>query len=63
MTEPISNTLCYKVEDLCGLLGISRPTAYELAHRNDFPTIRIGRRLLIPKTALEKWLERQTLTI
>lgn len=60
MTEATSAPLCYKVDDLCGLLGISRPTAYELVHRSDFPSLRVGRRLLIPRDALEKWLAAQS---
>lgn len=59
MTENQNSAMCYKVDDLCGLLGVSRPTAYELAHRADFPTVRIGRRLLIPRAGLERWLEKQ----
>ena len=52
--------LCYDVKDLCGLLKISRPTAYELVHRADFPKVRVGRRVLIPRVGLEKWLEDQS---
>ena len=52
--------LCYDVKDLCGLLKISRPTAYELVHREDFPKVRVGRRVLIPRMGLEKWLEDQS---
>lgn len=52
--------LAYSVNDLCPLLGISRPVAYELVHRADFPAIRVGRRILIPKNALERWLEQQS---
>ena len=37
-------------------LGISRGSAYEAAHRGDLPTIRIGRRLLVPTAALRKML-------
>ena len=60
MREVTSEVLCYKVENLCGLLGVSRPVAYKLAQRTDFPTIRLGRRVLIPKSGLEKWLEQQS---
>ena len=59
MSETINAPLCYRVEDLCGLLGVSRPVAYSLANRLDFPAIRLGRRLLIPKSGLEAWLMRQ----
>ena len=50
----------YRPEDLCPLLGIGRSTAYELVNRRDFPTIRVGRKILIPRDAFEKWLEAQT---
>ena len=53
-------TLCYRVEDLCALLQISRPTAYELVRREDFPKVRVGRRVLIPRAGLEKWLDEQS---
>lgn len=54
------DALCVTVDDLCGLLRVSRPTAYDLVHRDGFPVLRLGRRLLIPKAGLEKWLENQT---
>ncbi len=37
-------------------LGLSRNTAYEAAARGEIPTIRIGRRLLVPIAAFEKML-------
>ena len=54
--------MCLAVDDLCGLLGISRPTAYELVHRADFPKVKVGRRILVPRAGLEKWLEVQANT-
>jgi hypothetical protein len=30
------------------IFGLSRPSAYEAARRGEIPTIRIGRRLLVP---------------
>ena len=38
------------------LLSLSRGSAYEAARRGDIPTIRIGRRLLVPRAALERML-------
>jgi Helix-turn-helix domain len=35
---------------------ISRGSAYEAAKRREIPTIRIGRRLLVPAKALERML-------
>ena len=50
----------YVAEDLMPLLGIGRSTAYCLVNRRDFPTIRVGRKILIPRDAFERWLEVQT---
>jgi excisionase family DNA binding protein len=48
MTEPLVLT----VEQAAQLLGISRGLAYEAARRGELPTIRIGRRLLVPRARL-----------
>jgi len=37
-------------------LGICRNKAYEAAGRGEIPTIRIGKRLLVPLAALEQML-------
>ncbi|MEQ9247470.1 MAG: helix-turn-helix domain-containing protein [Nitratireductor sp.] len=38
------------------VLGIGRTAAYEAARAGDLPTIRIGKRLLVPLVALERLL-------
>jgi excisionase family DNA binding protein len=38
-------------------LGISRNAAYEAAARGELPTLRIGRRLVVPVAALTRLLE------
>jgi excisionase family DNA binding protein len=38
------------------VLGLSRWASYEAAKSGALPTIRIGRRLLVPRAALEKLL-------
>lgn len=38
-------------------LGLGRKAAYEAAKRGDIPTIRIGRRVLVPLAALERMLQ------
>ena len=42
------------------VLGISRAGAYNLMHRNDFPTLLIGKRMLVPKDKLLAWIDRNT---
>ena len=46
-----------KVEEAGEMLGISRQLAYQLANRDDFPCLRIGRRLLIPRSKLIEWVD------
>ena len=48
--------LTMTVEEAAVALGISRASAYEAVSRGEIPCIRIGRRVLIPKVALEKLL-------
>ena len=38
-------------------LGIGRNTAYEAVKRAEIPSVRIGRRILVPSKALDKLLE------
>lgn len=45
------------VEDAARILGVSRGLAYRLAKTGTIPTIRLGKRLLVPKAALKKLLE------
>ena len=37
--------------------GISRPIAYQLINRPDMPTVKIGRRMFIPKDKFLSWLD------
>lgn len=53
--------LMLTVKDLADVLGIALPSAYDLVKRENFPAIRIsGRRIVIPKDALQKWVNHQT---
>lgn len=40
-----------------GYLGLSKCSTYDAAHRGEIPTIRIGRRLLVPTAALRRLLQ------
>lgn len=52
--------LVLTVSDLQPALGIGRAQAYALVNRADFPAIRLGRKILIPRDALLRWLDKQT---
>lgn len=45
---------------LAEALGISRAGAYQLLHTEGFPTLRIGKRMLVPKDKLILWIDRNT---
>jgi len=45
-----------KIVEAAKVLGISRNAAYAAAKNGELPTVRIGRRLLVPKAALERLL-------
>jgi excisionase family DNA binding protein len=47
----------YDIEEAARLLGIGRNQGYEAARRGDIPTIKMGKRLLVPKAALDRLLE------
>lgn len=48
------------VKELAEELNISRNTAYPLADQKDFPSFRIGRRLLINRAMLQEWLNQNS---
>jgi excisionase family DNA binding protein len=48
--------MTYTIEEAARLCGVSRGVGYEAARRGELPTIRLGRRLLVPKVALARML-------
>ncbi len=42
------------------VLGVSSTTAYELMHNEDFPSLRIGSRLIVEKEKFREWVNSQT---
>ena len=57
--KPMKNNedrLCLSIPETARMLGISRGLAYELARSGQIPVLRLGKRLLVPKIALERML-------
>ncbi|MCM1061927.1 MAG: helix-turn-helix domain-containing protein [Eubacterium sp.] len=52
--------LFLNAEVLANLLGVSVSSTYELMHEKDFPAIRIGSRLVVPKEKLQAWINAKT---
>ena len=48
--------LTLTVDETAKILGIGRQLAYNRVKTGEIPVIRIGRRLLVPRAALEKLL-------
>ena len=51
--------LVLNADQLASFLNISRANAYTLLHRCDFPTIRIGTRMMVQKDKMLAWLDKQ----
>jgi excisionase family DNA binding protein len=50
--------LTYTVTEVAALLGISRASAYELVRSGEIPALHFGRRIVIPRVAVEELLGR-----
>ena len=42
------------------VLGVSPSSAYELMHEPDFPVLRVGNRLVVPKEQFIQWVAEHT---
>lgn len=51
-----SERLTLSVEEAAQVLGISRAHAYELAQQGEIPTLRLGRRIVVPRVALAEMM-------
>jgi len=52
--------LMLNAEDIVRVLRISRSAAYGLLRAKDFPTIQIGRRMVVPRDQFIEWINSQT---
>jgi len=51
----------YTVREISIMLNRNLPATCELMKRKDFPSIRLGRRIVVPKAAFHRWLEQAAL--
>ena len=52
--------LMLNAEDIQAVMNISRAGAYELVHKEGFPSLKIGSRIVIPKEKLIAWIDENT---
>ena len=54
LNEPVTQRATLTVAEVAVVLGISRSMAYEMVQTGDLPALRFGRRIVVPRRALEK---------
>lgn len=52
--------LFLNAELVANTLGIAPSSAYELMHEKNFPTLRIGSRMVVPKDKFIEWVVQHT---
>ena len=65
MKEPMFKSydempLFLNAEMVAKALGVATSTAYELMHEKDFPALKIGSRLIVPKEKFRQWVDNKT---
>ena len=52
--------LFLNAELVAKVLGVSPSSGYELMHESDFPVLKVGSRMVVPKQKFMEWVERNT---
>ena len=52
-----TDRLTFTITEASQLLGISRALAYHMARTGKLPTLRFGKRMVVPRQAIEKLLD------
>ena len=47
------------VKEMQDFVGVGRRKAYELVNSKDFPSFRVGRKLLVNREGLYRWMQEQ----
>ena len=51
--------LAVSAPEAARLLGVSKPTVYQMMNREDFPAFKVGTRTLISVEGLREWIRKQ----
>ena len=62
ISDPLPNVVGHVLNAEGRLLGLSRGTVYEAMHTGEIPSLRVGRRFLVPTHALRAWLRGSSLS-
>ena len=52
--------LFLNAEMVAKVLGVSPSSGYELMHEKDFPALRVGKRIVVPKERFIQWVDQNT---
>ena len=52
--------LFLNAETVAKVLGVSPSSGYELMHETDFPVLKVGNRMVVPKEKFVEWVEQHT---
>ena len=59
--ESVTERQTLDVPEVAKILGCSRGSAYRWVRENRIPALRIGRRIVVPRQAFERWLQTASL--
>lgn len=57
--EAVINSKTMTVKEFCSEYGIGMNKGYELINTKGFPMLRVGRKILIIRSKVDQWLEKQ----
>lgn len=49
--------LTYNAQEVAAVLGVSKSHIYQLLKENRLPVLKLGRRKVVPISALEQWIQ------
>lgn len=52
--------LFLNAQTVAKVLGVSPSSGYELMHEKDFPALKVGSRIVVPKDSFIRWVEQHT---
>ena len=52
--------LFLNAETVAKVLGVSPSSGYELMHEADFPVLKVGNRMVVPKEKFVEWVDQHT---
>ena len=52
--------LFLNADTVAKVLGVSPSSGYELIHDKEFPSLKIGSRIVVPKESFIRWVEQNT---